>query len=199
LLMWESEIALERAKAVLEIAEKYEFQIWKAVATCLYGASLSGLSQADDGLKEIKRGMEMYSELKTPPVFWPMLLLLQAGSLVQAERPKEGLTIIDEALGIIRREPDNPFLPEIYRLKGEVLLLVSPEKVIEIESLLKDAMEIAKIQQTLIFELRAAVSLYRFWRLNGKTDQGRQVLKNVYDKFTEGFATIDLKAAKDLL
>ena len=195
----EAESANEMARVVIEIAEKYEFHIWKAVATCLFGASLSGMKQSEDGLKEIKRGMEMYTELKTPPVFWPMLLVLQAGSLILAGQLRNALNIVNEALDILKKETSNPLLPELFRLKGDILCIVSPDNTIEAESLFTGALEMAKKQESLIFELRAAMSLNRLWKLKGKKSEGSIILQNTYNKFTEGFKTVDLQIARDLL
>jgi tetratricopeptide (TPR) repeat protein len=195
----EEENVVKYAQSVLEIAGKHEFQVWKAVATCLHGAGLAGIDQAKEGLQEIKRGMEMYSELKNPPIFWPLLLLLQAESYFKARQPEQGLSIIDQSLGIFGEASGNPLLPEIYRLKGETFLLLPSKKLAEAESLFRQAAETAASQQTAMFELRAAISLMRLWQQNGRAEAGRQMLQNVFQKFNEGFATIDLKQARELL
>ena len=89
LYLWRREVELvqRRAQAVLEITEKHEFQIWGAVATCLHGAALAGMGRAEEGLMENNRGMDLYRGLKTPPVFWPLLLFIRAGVCGQAGRP----------------------------------------------------------------------------------------------------------------
>src|SRR5262249_58755417 len=91
--LWRREVELVqgRAQAVLDITEKHEFQIWRAVATCLHGAALAGMGLADEGLVQNNRGMDLYQGLKTPPVFWPLLLLIRAGGGGQAGRPPDGL------------------------------------------------------------------------------------------------------------
>ncbi len=195
----EGEIVLERAKAVLEIAETHDFQLWKAVAICLHGAALALIGQADNGLTEINRGLEMYTELKTPPVFWPMLLLIHANACIQAGQSKKGLAIIDEALEIIGKSNENPLLSEFYRFKGDVLLMISSENNIKAESILTQAMELARKHGTGMFELRAAMSLCKLWQRDGKMGQGKKLLSDTYGKFTEGFTIADLTEAKDLL
>jgi predicted ATPase len=199
--LWRQEftIALERADAALEIARRYEFQIWKAVTTCLHGASLAGIGETEKGLLEIKGGIEMYTELKTPPVFWPTLLMLQADTYVHSGKPKEGLKLINDALEIIERKSGNPILPEIYRLKGDVLIMISPGDQDAAGSWFMKALEISREQETLMFELKAAVSLNRLWKQNGKAQQSRQILNDAYKKFTEGFSTVDLIEAQRVL
>src|SRR3990170_1241761 len=89
LYLWrrEGEPALQCAQAVLDIAEEHEFQSWIAVGNCLRGAALAGLGSAEEGLVLIQQGVNMYQRLKTPPVFWPMLLYFQAAVYGLVARP----------------------------------------------------------------------------------------------------------------
>ncbi len=201
LRLWEreAEIARERAQATLVIAEKYEFPVWKAVALCLHGAATSAMGRAEEGLEEINQGLDMYSELKTPPVFWPLLLLLRTNSYILAAQPGEALKIADEALEIIGKSSDNPLLSELYRLKGDALLMASSEKMFEAESLFQQAADIAEKCQTKMFELKVAMSLSRLWQEQGESEKGRRFLSKVYDKFTEGLTTADLTEARELI
>jgi predicted ATPase len=199
--MWrgELEIVQERTQTVLEIAKKHEFQIWKAVASCIHGAALVGMTQVEDGLLEIKEGIEIYTELKTPPVFWPMLLLIRAGAFVQSGNPREGLTLIDEALDILGQSSENPILSEVFRFKGEVLLMISSENHIQAETFFQRALDLSRKLDCMMYELKASMSLSKLWQRQGKTNEGQQLMRNVYNKFTEGFATVDLIEAKNLL
>jgi len=140
----EDEMALKHAAAALEIARNQEYQIWKAVVACLHGAALAGTGRVEDGMAEFNRGLELYTELKTPPVFWPMLLLMKTGVYIQAEKPQDALNIIDEAFAILGNASGNPLLSELYRLKGEVLLMISPDACDQSEELFKKALENAK-------------------------------------------------------
>ena len=199
--LWRKEIdiVLELSAAVLDIAVKHEFPIWKAVATCMHGSALSSIGQTEKGLAEVKLGINMSAELKTPPVFWPILLLLQAGTFIQSGQAKVGLKLIDEALKTIGPQATNPVLAEILRIKGDVLMLVSPENHNEAESLFIKSLDISRKQETLMFELHAAMSLNRLWQQTEKMEKGQQILREAYDKFTEGFTTIDLIEAKKML
>jgi tetratricopeptide (TPR) repeat protein len=199
LWMLEFDTVLERAQTTLELARKYGFQIWEAVATCLQGAALTGIGRLEEGLLDVKRGNDMYSELKTPPVFWPILLFIQAITLVQTKRNKEALVLIDEAFGIFGDGAEYPLLAEFYRLKGDVLLIISPENIIQAKSLYRKALDLARKQQTLMFELKTSLSLSMLLKNQGKVQEGKQLLSIVYGKFTEGFSTFDLMEAKKLL
>lgn len=198
--LWRGEMDIvgERARATQEIAEKHEFPIWSAVSICLRGAALAGKGETENGLEKFKKGITMYNELSTPPVFWPLLLLVQSGILIQSGQPKESIILIDEALKVLGEDRENPLLAEVYRLKGDVLLLISSDNHTTAESLFIKALDIARKQQTLMFELKASISLTRLWQQQGKTE-GQQILKDTYNKFTEGFTTVDLIEAQKLL
>jgi predicted ATPase len=199
--LWRREVELVqgRAQAVLEITEKHEFQIWKAAATCLHGAAMAGMAWAEEGLLENNRGMDLYRSLKTPHVFWPLLLFIRAGVCGQAGRPAEGLASIDEAMKIVGTNSEYPLAGEFCRLKGDLLLALPAGNLAEAEPWFQRALETAKERQAGMLELRAAMSLSRLWRKQDKAEQGRQLLSDAYERMTEGFATADLKEASALL
>ncbi|HEY5954210.1 MAG TPA: hypothetical protein VIT18_07590, partial [Terrimicrobiaceae bacterium] len=199
--LWRRELELvkERAEAVLEITEKHDFPIWEAVAGCLRGAALVGMGRADEGLMESSQGMNRYRGLRTPPVFWPLLLVIRAGVCGQAGRFEEGLASVDEALGFVGPDSGSPLAAEFCRVKGELLLASSSENIGQAETWFRQALGIARERQAGMFELRAAVSLSRLWRRQGKAEEGRQVLRDSYSKLTEGFATTDLREAGEEL
>jgi predicted ATPase len=201
LYLWrqEGELGQGQAQAVVEIAGKHEFHIWTAVGICLQGAALAGMGKAEEGLIQINRGMDLYEELKTPPVFWPLLLLLRAGACGQTGRSDEGLRLLDEAFDIIGESSGNPVSSDLCRLKGDLLLLQSPGDQAESESWFRKSLEIAQERKAKMLELRAAICLNRLWREQGKGKQGRELLKDVYETFTEGFTTADLTESKALL
>ncbi len=88
---------------------------------------------------------------------------------------------------------------EVHRLKGELLLASPDGRRSEAESCFHKAIEVARGQSARSLELRAATSLARLWRGQGKISEAREMLEPVYDWFTEGFDTVDLKEAKALI
>ncbi|HKJ42547.1 MAG TPA: hypothetical protein VKA27_10670, partial [Sunxiuqinia sp.] len=195
----EDEIALMYAETALEIADNNEFEIRKAVVSCLHGAALAVTGKVEDWMAAFNHGLNMYSELNTPPVFWPLLLLLKAGVYIQAKKFKQVMDIIEETFTIFKQATGNPMLSELYRLKGDVLIMAKPDEFTQAEGLFEQALQIARKHNTATFELRAAISLCQLWRTQGKAEQGRQILSEAYDKFTEGFDSVDLIEAKSLL
>jgi predicted ATPase len=87
---------------------------------------------------------------------------------------------------------------ELKRVEGE-LGRVQGTSVFEIETCFEQALQVARCQSAKSFELRAATSLARLWRDQGKRDEARDLLAPVYGWFTEGFDTLDLKEAKTLI
>ena len=189
----------EYASAVLEIAEEHEYQVWKAVGNCLRGAALASMGQPDEGLALGRAGMDLYQVLNTPPVFWPLILYLQAEIYNQSGKPEQGLSLVDQIPENLNGGSGNTLLPEFFRLKGELLIASSPDYAGEAELWFQRAMEVARDLQAIMMELRVALSLYRFWREQGKEEQGQRLLSSVLEKFTEGFRTADLIEAKEFL
>ena len=89
--------------------------------------------------------------------------------------------------------------PELLRLKGELLIALDPGAKADAEVAFCQAIDIAQRQSSKSWELRAATSMARLWRDQGRRDEARELLAPVYGWFTEGFDTLDLKEAKALL
>jgi predicted ATPase len=183
----------------LDIAGEHEFLVWTAVATCLHGAALARMGQAEEGLAQVLRGIDSYQELNTPPVFWPMLIFMQAEVCGLAGKPELGIAELDRASELFGSASEDILLPEFFRLKGELLLAVSPDHAPQAESWFQRAVQLAQKLHLPMLELRAAISLGRLWKDQGKAEPARQLLSGAYEKFTEGFKTPDLREAKDLL
>ena len=88
------------------------------------------------------------------------------------------------------------FEAEIHRHQGARLLLKrDPPREAEAEQAFLRAIEVARTQEARWWELRASVSLGRLWQRQGRSDEARSLVANVYNWFTEGFETVDLKEA----
>ncbi|MGH8678916.1 MAG: hypothetical protein ACREUQ_11250, partial [Burkholderiales bacterium] len=107
--------------------------------------------------------------------------------------------VLNEALDSIGRTGERRTEADLYRFKGELLHMSLPSDPAEPEVCFKRALEIARGQGTKLWELRAATSLARLWQSQGKRKEARQLLAPIYNWFTEGFDTKDLKEAKALL
>ena len=106
---------------------------------------------------------------------------------------------IDKATTLAETTGERWFDAEISRLSGEIELLSPERNAVKTEAYFKRALETAHAQQARSWELRAATSLARLWRDQGRRAEARELLASVYGWFTEGFDTLDLKEAKALL
>jgi predicted ATPase len=119
---------------------------------------------------------------------------------IEAQRDAEGaLTRIDEALALAGETGEHWSDALLHRLRGEILLKRDPANTLPTEEAFLTAIAIAQQQKARTFELRAAMSLARLWRDQGKRDEAHDLLAPVYSWFSEGFDTLDLKEAKALL
>jgi predicted ATPase len=193
------EIAQESAQALLELAEAHGFQIWSAVGSCLLGTALVGLGSTEKGLALIEQGLDAYRGLKTPPVFWPMLLHLCAGAYGAASKPEVGLQMMNEAIEVGSSSAARTGTSEFLIRMAALLLAVSSDHAAEAEALYQQAVLNAQEVHAPMLELRAAIGLSRLWNQQGKKEQARNVLHEAYSKITEGFTTADLKEASALL
>ena len=107
--------------------------------------------------------------------------------------------MLTEALALVDTTGERWYEPELYRLKGELLLQQSSGNFTEAETCLHQAIAIAQNQQAKSSELRAATNLARLWQRQGRRQEAYNLLAPVYHWFTEGFDTLDLKDAKALL
>jgi class 3 adenylate cyclase/tetratricopeptide (TPR) repeat protein/ABC-type transport system involved in cytochrome c biogenesis ATPase subunit len=120
-----------------------------------------------------------------------------AAALAKLGQPEAGLNMLNDALQTAKTTNERFFEPELYRLRGEIFL--SLERTSEAESELQTALKLARHQQARLWELRAATSLAKHWRDEGKYAESYALLQPIYDWFVEGFGTTDLKDAKTLL
>ena len=194
----EPELVRERAHGVLDVVEDHDFQIWRAVGNCVLGAATVALGRHDEGLATIRRGMALYQGLKTPPVFWPLLLYVQAGACARAGHAAEGLALIDEALEVAGGGSGATLLPEFELLKGDLLAGVDGE-LPGAERSFQRAFDVARDLDARMSQLRAATRLCRLAREPRAGDVAGGRLRAVYESFTEGFATRDLIEAGELL
>ena len=126
-------------------------------------------------------------------------LALLADAYRQATEHAHGLRAVEEALAVASESGERFWEPELYRLKGELLLSPTTKAMNKVQTCFDRAIEIARERGAKSLELRAATSLARLWHRQGKREEPRDLLAPIYDWFTEGFDTPDLKEAKALL
>jgi predicted ATPase len=130
-------------------------------------------------------------------IWVPHYIALLAGAREIAGQIEEGVILLDDALQIVERTGERWFAAELNRLKGQVLLRQGHSEAAE--ELYRKALSIAEEQEAKLWELRAAVSLARLRRDQGRCAEARDILAPVYCWFTKRFEMPDLKEAKTLL
>ena len=106
---------------------------------------------------------------------------------------------VGEAIATMRRTREKFYEAEVNRFAGEITLMLPRPVVAKAQEFFDHALSVARQQQAKSWELRAATSMARLWRDQGKRDEARDLLAPVYGWFAEGFDTLDLKEAKALL
>lgn len=168
------------------------------IALPLYGMALVKLGEVGAGLKAIDERLEVFGGHEIPNG-GGFSLALKAEACGIAGMTEEALALLDESLVLSERYHAAAWVPNIHRIKGEILLTLSEDGQPEAEACFRAAIESALRQDAKMWELRASNSLARLWQSQDKTAEARHLLAPVYNWFTEGFDTADLKDAKALL
>ena len=161
------------------------------------GWALAESGQIEEGLAEMQRsrvGFATAAGLIRPLIFEGLASVYLANG-----HRSEGLKEVNEALELIERSGSMMVEPELRRLKGELLLLDNPDAAPQAAESFREAIEVARRQSAKSWELRATTSLARLLASQGRRDEARTMLADIYNWFTEGLATADLKTAKTLL
>jgi class 3 adenylate cyclase/predicted ATPase len=188
----------ERAEAAMTLATEQEFPLWMAMGFILRGWALAHQEQVKEGIGQIQQGLMAWRAAGSENLR-PYYLALLAEAHGTMRQPEAGLAVLAEALTLTDTTGARFYKPELYRLKGELLLQQSVDNQAEAEHCFQHALDVARSQQAKSFELRTATSLARLWQQQGKRQEAHDLLAPVYGWFTEGFDTADLKDAKALL
>jgi predicted ATPase len=191
-----SEAVMLRAEELLALTTEHGFPFWKAWGTLHRGRCLAIVGRETEGIAQMTEGLAAFRSTGTV-AFLPCWLIRLAEAYGKAQRPLEGLEHLTEAIRIIERTEEREFEAELYRVRGELLL--TTEDAGPAEESFFTSLEIARCQSAKLWEMRAATSLARLWRAQGKCAEARDLLASVYGWFTEGFDTPVLQEARALL
>ena len=189
--------ALEHADALVGLAAERGFSNWHSFGRLVRGLALGILQRAGEAVAEITEALESLEATGAAIPGWAYANL--ASSYLVATQPQEGLKTTAKALEIAAHTGDAEAKAELHRLHGELLLMSDPTESAEAEFSFRSAVEVARKQSAKLAELRATTSLARLLRGSNRHDEARPMLGNIYNWFTEGFDTADLKDAKALL
>jgi class 3 adenylate cyclase/predicted ATPase len=186
----------ERADKLISVAAEQDFPLWGAQGTIYQGWVRVKNGDLAEGISLLRSGANAY-RATWAEAWTPYYIALLARTCEIPGKIEEGVRLLDEALQIVKRTGERWFAAELNREKGQLLLRQGHSEAAE--ELYRKALSIAREQEAKLWELRAAVSLSRLRRDQGRRAEARGVLAPVYGWFTEGFDTPDLKEAKTLL
>jgi predicted ATPase len=187
--------AFELAENAITLTTRQGLALWLAWALTLRGRALAELGKVKEGIDQIRQGLESAQVIKAE-LWIPYHLCLLAEVYYRDEMWPTARASLDEAQRFIEKNEERYWEAEVYRLRGELLLM---DGAPEANECFHRALEIARRQQAKSLELRAAMSLARSLQRQGKASEAHEVLAESYRWFTEGFDTADLKQAKALL
>ena len=171
---------------------------WKANGLLVRGWILALTSKASDAIQMLTSGLAAYRS--TGSTNWvPLHLSYLAKAHSELGQFNEAWSYIGEAMRTVETTQERWCEAEVYRIAGEIALKSPEPDPAKAEAHFERALAVVRQQQAKSWELRAAMSLARLWRDQGKVQQARELLAPVYGWFTEGFDTRDLKDAKALL
>jgi len=181
------------AERASRICKEHRIAEYHAYALCVNGLALAASGESEKGPIQVAQGVESYGLGNSLLV----LLALQADAQLAIGNPETALASVAAGLEAVERMGGGPLEAELHRLKGQALL-AGDGPVSEAESAIRRGIKVACQQNALSWELRAATSLAQLWHQNGRTEEAEKLLSSVYNRFTEGFETADLMAARAL-
>jgi predicted ATPase/DNA-binding winged helix-turn-helix (wHTH) protein len=216
-LRGDQRMAFEHAQAAIDVASEHGMVLYQAMATITRGWALTEQSCQEEGIEQMRQGLAGHQATGTE-VLLPHFLALLAEALGKSGQAEEGLRISEEALAVADRNGEGYYRAELYRIKGNLLVSQAtnrgvsraatggkavfesePAMFLEAEGCFNQSAMIAQQQKAKSLELRAVMSIARLYQHQGKKKEARQLLTQIYDRFTEGFDTVDLRGAKAML
>jgi len=197
LFLWIGDLPTARSliEQLIAHAGRYSLEPFRAAGLALKGKLAIAGDETEYGialLRDMLKTIHEYYYLLVPTVTGAL-----AEGLCKAGQLEEALVTIDDAITRARSDGVKVELSELLRIKS-LVLVAKNDREAAIDCL-SEAVEVARAQSALAWELRSAVDLARLLSEGGQRDQARRDLALVYDRFTEGFETADLKVARALL
>jgi len=191
--------ALKHAADAVAFCDENSILLRKAEAQIVQGWAEAETGNPDLGVSKVETALALWQELGAH-VFDAGWYLLLAKSYMCAGRLADARAALESAFRAAKDHNEHVQVAELHRFDGELHVATSgANRASEAEACFRKAMDVAQNQKAKLFELRAARSLARLLQTQGKEKEAHDLLKSVYDWFTEGFNTKDLKEAKALL
>jgi class 3 adenylate cyclase/predicted ATPase len=182
---------------LVALADEKGAPFWKALGRAVQDVSAPA-GQSLNAVVSIDSSIAAYRATGSS-IWLPLCLSSLARAYAQVDRFDDARRCIGEAMAAMEATGEKWNEADIHRIAGDIELLSPGREATKAQGLFERALAIARAQQARSWELRAATSMARLWRDQGKRNEARDLLAPVYGWFTEGFHTLDLKDAKALL
>jgi predicted ATPase len=184
---------------LIGLADERGAPYWKALGTAERGWLFALTGKASDAVRAITLGITSLRSMERATLYEPNHLQYLAMAYAELGQLDDALRCIDDAIDKLERSKEKWCEAEVHRIAGEIALKSPAPDSEKAEKYFDRARTVARDQQAKSWELRASMSMVRLWRDQGKREEARELLAPVYGWFTEGFDTLDLKEAKNLL
>ena len=198
LLRRDTNATLETGEAMIAHCSEKGFPPFIPMGRIFHGGALAEQGELTTGIAELAEGIAGVRASGTEYTL-PLFFAWLAEICGKGGRIEEGLAALERGRALSEETEDRFILPEFDRIEGEFLLARSAHNQAEAQACFERSMHLAHARDAKCLELRAATSLARLWGEQGKRRKAHDLLAPVYDWFTEGFDTADLKDAKALL
>ena len=212
----ESRKAQECAEAALSVSTEHGLVLYQAMSTIILGWTLIEQGRTEEAIEQMRRGLAAHRATGTE-VICPHFMALLAEALGKTGQIEEALRISQEAMVMADRNGEAYYLAELYRIKGELLLMqargrglsraatsgkvvvdADPTVVALVECCFNQSIKVAQHQKAKSWELRAVMSLARLYQEQGRHEKARDLLTPICDSFNGGHDTVDLREARAL-
>jgi predicted ATPase/DNA-binding winged helix-turn-helix (wHTH) protein len=183
---------------LIAVAEKYSLVPYHACGLVRLGELLVARGETSAGIEHLRRARSILAAERNYILF-PAISRALAEGLHQEGQSEEALGLIGDAVTKAERGSGTFELPDLLRTNAKTLLALSPPHWTAAEKSLMTSIDLARKQSSLGWELRSAILLFRLWTNQDRADAARDMLANIYGRYTEGFETADLRAARALL
>ena len=183
---------------VIALSDEKGALVWNVAGKLNQGWLFALTNKAADAVQMISSGITAWRSIGSK-LWMPNYLSYLARAHAEVGQLNDAWRCIGEAMTAVETTKEGLWEAEIHRMAGEIALLSSQPDAAKAQGYFEHALAVARQQQAKSWELRAATSMARLWRDQGKPDEARDLLAPVYGWFTEGFDTRDLKKAKMLL
>jgi hypothetical protein len=198
--LWTGDLqnAEEHIDWLIARSESHSLAPYLAVGRGFKGEVAMRRGDAQGGVESLQGCLEKLHSMPYELLTTPLSISLVQG-LAATDRFDEGNTLIDATIRLVEANGDTCYMPELLRVKGDLLLAMQQPSVGDAEMCFMQSLELSRRQSARAWELRTATDLAALLAGQGRSERARTLLEPIFEQFVEGSDTADLKAAERLL